>query len=49
LHSLLDYEGDDLEDVFCLNFVVSRDVFGEVKTDELKPGGADVPVTQKNK
>lgn len=49
LHSLLEYEGDDLEEVFCLNFAVSRDVFGAVKTDELKPGGAQIPVTQDNK
>ena len=49
LHSLLEYEGDDVEEVFCLNFVVSREVFGDVRTDELKPHGADIPVTQKNK
>lgn len=49
LHSLLDYEGDDIEDVFCLSFVMSREVFGSVQTDELKPGGANILVTQKNK
>ncbi|XP_046455571.1 probable E3 ubiquitin-protein ligase HERC4 isoform X2 [Daphnia pulex] len=49
LHSLLDYEGDDVEDVFCLSFVMSREVFGSVQTDELKPGGANILVTQKNK
>uniref|UniRef100_A0A0P5J2E5 E3 ubiquitin-protein ligase HERC3 n=1 Tax=Daphnia magna TaxID=35525 RepID=A0A0P5J2E5_9CRUS len=49
LHSLLDYEGDDIDEVFCLSFVMSREVFGSVQTDELKPGGANIPVTQKNK
>ena len=49
LHSLLEYEGDDVEDVFSLNFVLSREVFGHVQNDELKPGGTDVAVTQKNK
>lgn len=49
LHSLLEYEGDDVEEVFCLNFIVSREVFGDVRTDELKPHGANIPVTQKNK
>lgn len=46
---MLDYEGDDIEDVFCLSFVMSREVFGSVQTDELKPGGANILVTQKNK
>ena len=46
---MLDYEGDDVEDVFCLSFVMSREVFGSVQTDELKPGGANILVTQKNK
>ena len=46
---MLDYDGDDLEDVFCLSFVISREVFGSVQTDELKPGGANITVTQKNK
>ena len=49
LHSLLDYDGDDLEEVFCLSFVMSREVFGAVQTDELKPGGANILVDQKNK
>ena len=49
LHTLLEYEGEDVEDVFCLSFIVSREVFGDIRTDELKPNGADIPVTQKNK
>lgn len=49
LQSLLDYEDDDLEDVFCLTFEITRDVFGEVKSIPLKAGGAEIPVTQENK
>ncbi|XP_063237913.1 probable E3 ubiquitin-protein ligase HERC4 [Bacillus rossius redtenbacheri] len=49
LQDVLDYEGDDLEDVFCLTFQVNREVFGEVRSIPLKPGGGDIPVTQQNK
>lgn len=49
LHSLLEYEGEDFEDVFCLSFVVSRELFGSLVTSELKPGGTNIIVTQKNK
>lgn len=49
LQALLDYEGADVEDVFCLNFMVTQYVFGEVKTLELCPEGADKNVTQENK
>eukprot|EP00753_Platysulcus_tardus_P019998 PLAT7684.1.p1 GENE.PLAT7684.1~~PLAT7684.1.p1 ORF type:complete len:1089 (+),score=659.90 PLAT7684.1:30-3269(+) len=50
LQQLLDYEGDDLEDVFCTTFEASYDsAFGERRTEELLPGGADVYVTQDNK
>lgn len=49
LKSLLEYEGDDLQDVFCLTFDINRDVWGEIVTVELKPNGASIPVTQENK
>lgn len=49
LQSLLDYEGSDLQEVFDLTFEITRDVFGEVRAIPLKPGGAEVPVTQENK
>lgn len=49
LQSLLDYEGDDLEEVFSLNFELTRDVFGEARRVPLKPNGENTPVTQKNK
>ena len=38
-------EFEDLEMFFCAD----QDILGEVRTHELKPGGADIPVTQANK
>lgn len=35
--------------MFCLNFEINREVFGELKSFELIPGGDKVPVTLKNK
>ena len=49
MQSILDYEEDDFEQVFCLNFEVTRDVFGEQKIFELIPNGSKIPVTQQNK
>jgi E3 ubiquitin-protein ligase HERC4 len=49
LQDLLDYDEADFEEVFCLNFEVTRDVFGEIKVQPLKPGGGNIPVTQGNK
>uniref|UniRef100_A0A0K8SYD6 Putative E3 ubiquitin-protein ligase HERC4 n=1 Tax=Lygus hesperus TaxID=30085 RepID=A0A0K8SYD6_LYGHE len=49
LEHLLKYEGDDVEDVFCLRFEVTRDSFGEIKTIPLKPNGSNIPVTKENK
>jgi E3 ubiquitin-protein ligase HERC4 len=45
----LDYNESDLEEVFALNFEVTREVFGEIKIHPLKPGGENIPVTQENK
>lgn len=49
LQSLLDYDADDFESVFDLNFVLNREVFGEIQTVPLKPNGENVLVNQKNK
>lgn len=46
---MLEYEGDDVEEVFGLNFAISREVLGQVRTDDLKPGGSEILVSQKNK
>ncbi|XP_011636945.1 probable E3 ubiquitin-protein ligase HERC4 isoform X1 [Pogonomyrmex barbatus] len=49
LESILEYNEPDFEEVFCLNFDVSKEVFGELKSVELIPGGSKMTVTLKNK
>ena len=49
LQQLLDYEGDDVEDIFCLTFEVNWDDLGQEKVKELKPNGSNIPVTSENK
>ncbi|XP_049804341.1 probable E3 ubiquitin-protein ligase HERC4 isoform X1 [Schistocerca nitens] len=49
LQDLLDYEEPDIEDVFCLTFEITREVYGEVKNLPLKADGSNIPVTQQNK
>ncbi|KAG3030506.1 Ubiquitin-protein ligase [Phytophthora cactorum] len=48
LRQLLNFEGD-VEGVYQRNFEYSYEVFGEVKTVELKPGGSSIPVTKDNR
>lgn len=49
MQSILDYVGDDFEEVFNLNFEVTRDMFGETQLVPLKPDGNNIPVKQSNK
>ena len=35
--------------MFCLNFAVVEDVFGETQTKELKPNGENISVTKENR
>ncbi|BHF65938.1 Ubiquitin-protein ligase E3A [Sparganum proliferum] len=50
LLEMLKYEEDDFEEVFCSNFVISRkDMFGNMVTEELLPGGLSKPVTKANR
>lgn len=49
MQSILDFEGDDMADVFGLCFEVSRTYFGENRVFELKPNGSNISVTQENK
>lgn len=49
MQSILDYNESDFEEVFCLNFEITREVFGEQKSFELIPDGSKVSVTLKNK
>eukprot|EP01138_Halocafeteria_seosinensis_P016429 gb/GECG01016760.1/.p1 GENE.gb/GECG01016760.1/~~gb/GECG01016760.1/.p1 ORF type:complete len:1660 (+),score=233.46 gb/GECG01016760.1/:1-4980(+) len=46
---LLDYEGDDVEDVFCVNFEATYDYFGTIQSVDLIPDGKNTPVTSSNK
>lgn len=49
LKSLLDYDGDDMEDVFDLTFEVTREVYDHLETVPLKDDGANIRVNQANK
>nr|XP_014095758.1 probable E3 ubiquitin-protein ligase HERC4 [Bactrocera oleae] len=49
MESILKYDQLDFEEVFNLNFEISRDIFGESQTEELKPNGSQTPVTLDNK
>ncbi|VDK18209.1 unnamed protein product, partial [Anisakis simplex] len=49
LQSILDYDGDDFEEVFGLSFVISLSLLGDAKEVELKENGKDIAVTQENK
>ena len=49
LQKLLDYEGDDVEDIFCLRFDVAWMDLGVEKRRDLKPNGSSIPVTAENK
>ncbi|CAI5746645.1 unnamed protein product [Peronospora destructor] len=48
LRQLLNFQGD-VEGVYQRNFDYSYEVFGEVKTVELKPEGSSIPVTKNNR
>ena len=49
LQSLLDYEGDDFEDTFCLTFDVTVEIYGEIKQIDLVPNGSQIKVTKSNR
>ncbi|XP_012252634.2 probable E3 ubiquitin-protein ligase HERC4 isoform X1 [Athalia rosae] len=49
LQDVLDYNEPDIEDVFCLHFEVTREIFGERKIFELVTDGSTIPVTLDNK
>jgi len=49
LEKLLAYDGDDFEEVFCLDFVSEREGYGQIQTVDLVPGGSKKPVTKANR
>uniref|UniRef100_A0A3Q3MTC4 HECT-type E3 ubiquitin transferase n=1 Tax=Mastacembelus armatus TaxID=205130 RepID=A0A3Q3MTC4_9TELE len=49
-HQSLQWMKDnDIEDTLDLTFTVNEEVFGQITERELKPGGANIPVSEKNK
>ncbi|OQR74148.1 putative E3 ubiquitin-protein ligase HERC4-like [Tropilaelaps mercedesae] len=46
---LLQYQGNDFEEVYGLNFTVARDNYGTSEEIELKEGGANISVTMNNR
>jgi E3 ubiquitin-protein ligase HERC4 len=49
LQELLDYQEENFEEMFALNFQITRRYFGEVQTVDLVPDGANKPVTKANR
>jgi hypothetical protein len=49
LQSVLNYSGDDMEELFSLYFEVMQDSYGNQISHNLIENGSDVPVTQENK
>ncbi|XP_035275296.1 probable E3 ubiquitin-protein ligase HERC3 isoform X2 [Anguilla anguilla] len=49
LQQLLDYEGDDVEETFCLNFAITREYYGLTEVKELVPGGENISVHKGNR
>ena len=49
LEAMLNYEGDDFESIFCLNFEIARERFGETVIVELIANGSNLSVTKENK
>ncbi|KAK3554356.1 hypothetical protein QTP70_022588 [Hemibagrus guttatus] len=49
LQQLLDYEEEDIEDAFCLNFAISREYYGVTEVKELVPGGENKTVDISNR
>uniref|UniRef100_A0A669CKR9 HECT-type E3 ubiquitin transferase n=1 Tax=Oreochromis niloticus TaxID=8128 RepID=A0A669CKR9_ORENI len=49
-HQSLQWMKDnDIDDMLDLSFTVNEEVFGQITERELKPGGANIPVSEKNK
>uniref|UniRef100_A0A668A2U7 HECT and RLD domain containing E3 ubiquitin protein ligase 3 n=1 Tax=Myripristis murdjan TaxID=586833 RepID=A0A668A2U7_9TELE len=49
LQQLLDYDGDDVEETFCLNFAITRENYGLTEVKELIPGGENITVDKNNR
>ncbi|KAI0228425.1 putative E3 ubiquitin-protein ligase HERC4 [Lamellibrachia satsuma] len=49
LEDLLAYDGDNIEDVFCLNFQVTHEEYGVITQVDLCPDGASILVNKENR
>ncbi|XP_075888870.1 putative E3 ubiquitin-protein ligase HERC3 [Nelusetta ayraudi] len=49
LRHLLDYDGNDVEETFLLNFSITRENYGMTEVKELVPGGEGISVTKNNR
>ncbi|XP_064141638.1 probable E3 ubiquitin-protein ligase HERC3 isoform X6 [Loxodonta africana] len=49
LQELLDYPGEDVEEIFCLNFTICRESYGVIEQKKLIPGGEKVTVCKDNR
>lgn len=49
MQNILDYEDDDMDEVFDLTFEISRESYGQLETVPLKPDGDKIRVNQSNK
>ncbi|XP_015200074.1 probable E3 ubiquitin-protein ligase HERC3 isoform X1 [Lepisosteus oculatus] len=49
LQQLLDYQGDDVEESFCLNFAITRENYGLTEVKELVQEGENITVNKDNR
>uniref|UniRef100_A0A3B3ZGV1 HECT domain-containing protein n=1 Tax=Periophthalmus magnuspinnatus TaxID=409849 RepID=A0A3B3ZGV1_9GOBI len=49
LQQLLDYDGNDVEETFLLNFSITRENYGMTEVKELVPGGESINVDKNNR
>jgi E3 ubiquitin-protein ligase HERC4 len=49
LETILNYEDDNFEATFGINFDITRERFDQVVVVELIPNGSNIPVTKENK
>jgi len=49
LEDLKNYEGEDMEEVFCLNFQITKDFYGSTVVHDLIPNGGNINVNHVNK
>uniref|UniRef100_A0A8C6TYV2 HECT and RLD domain containing E3 ubiquitin protein ligase 3 n=1 Tax=Neogobius melanostomus TaxID=47308 RepID=A0A8C6TYV2_9GOBI len=49
LQQLLDYDGNDVEETFLLNFAIIRENYGMTEIKELVPGGENISVDKHNR